>query len=106
MHGSGRYPDRRGGAAPAAVVRAGTSLFRAGVNAMTGGLATPVTATGENGAAVGLSVLALLAPLLALGAVLLLVALMPFVWRALKRYRQGLLTSAGARGEEAHSEGG
>ena len=85
------------GAAPAAVVRAGTSLFRAGVNAITGGLATPVTATGENGVAVGLSVLALLAPLLALGVVLLLVALMPFVWRALKG-RQARMTAAGGSG--------
>ena len=63
---------------------------------MTGGFATPVTATGENGAAVGLSVLALLAPLLALGAVLLLVALMPFVWRAFKARRARVEAGGGA----------
>ena len=85
------------GAAPAAIVRVGTSLLRAAVNAMTAGFGTPVVSTGENGAAIGLSVLALLAPLLALGAVLVLVALSPLLWRAFRRLRASV--AAGGRGQ-------
>ncbi|MXY26483.1 MAG: DUF4126 domain-containing protein [Acidobacteria bacterium] len=74
------------GGGTAGLVRAGTALVRGATTAMTAGLGTPVVSTGENGAAAGLSVLALVAPLLVLAAVLLLVAVVgAVVWRRAAR---------------------
>ena len=85
------------GGGAAAVVRSGTTLLRGAVTAFTGGLATPVVSTGENGAAVGFSLLAIIAPLVALAATLVLVAVVvPLAWRAFKRRRVGIAQTPSA----------
>ena len=61
------------GGGAAAVVQVGTTLLRGASTLVTGGFGNPAVATAENGAAVGLSLLALAAPVLALAAVLVLV---------------------------------
>ena len=53
------------GGGPAGIVQAGTSLLRLGSTATTGGLGNPVIATGENVASIGLSILTVLLPLVA-----------------------------------------
>ncbi len=53
------------GGGPAGIVQAGTSLLRLGSTATTGGLGNPAVATGENVASIGLSVLTVLLPLVA-----------------------------------------
>ncbi|GAB3643519.1 DUF4126 domain-containing protein [Spirosoma arcticum] len=53
------------GGSSAGVVQAGTSLLRLGSTATTGGLGNPVVATGENVASLGLSILTVLLPLVA-----------------------------------------
>ncbi len=62
------------GGGAAAVVQAGATLLRGASTAVTAGLGNPVVSTAENGAAVGLSLLALAVPMLALVAVLMLIA--------------------------------
>lgn len=61
------------GGGAAAVVQAGTTLLRGASTLATAGLGNPAVSTAENGAAVGLSLLALAVPALALAAVVLLV---------------------------------
>ena len=61
------------GGGAAAVVQAGTTLLRGASTFVTAGLGNPAVSTAENGAAVGLSLLALTVPVLALAAVLVLV---------------------------------
>lgn len=74
------------GGGTAGLVRAGTALVRGATNTMTAGLGTPVVSTGENTAAIGLSVLTLVAPLLALAVVLLVVGgIGAAVWRRATR---------------------
>ena len=58
------------GGGAAAVVQAGTTLLRGASSAVTAGLGNPLVSTAENGAAIGLSLLALTVPMLALAAVL------------------------------------
>jgi len=53
------------GGSSAGIVQAGTSLLRLGSTATTGGLGNPAVATGENIASVGLSILTVLLPLVA-----------------------------------------
>lgn len=53
------------GGSSAGIVQAGTSLLRLGSTATTGGVGNPVVATGENVASVGLSIVTLLLPLVA-----------------------------------------
>lgn len=53
------------GGTSAGIVQAGTSLLRLGSTATTGGLGNPVVATGENVASLGLSILTVLLPLVA-----------------------------------------
>lgn len=62
------------GGGAAAVVQAGTTLLRGASTAVTAGLGNPAVSTAENGAAIGLSLLALTVPVLALSTVLVLVA--------------------------------
>ena len=62
------------GGGAAAGVQTGTTLLRGASTMMTAGIGNPVVSTGEAGAAVGLSLLAVTLPVLALAAVLLLVA--------------------------------
>ena len=61
------------GGGAAAVVQTGTTLLRGASTVVTAGLGNPVVATAENGAAVGLSLLALTVPVLALATGLVLV---------------------------------
>ena len=61
------------GGGAAAVVQAGTTLLRGASTLATAGLGNAVVSTAENGAAVGLSLLALTVPMLAMAAVLVLV---------------------------------
>lgn len=61
------------GGGSAAVVQTGTTLLRGASTAITAGLGNPVVSTAENGAAIGLSVLAIVVPMLALATVLMLV---------------------------------
>ena len=61
------------GGGSAAVVQTGTILLRGASTAVTGGLGNPVVSTAENGAAIGLSLLAIVVPVLALATVLMLV---------------------------------
>ena len=62
------------GGGAAAVVQAGTTLLRGASTLATAGLGNPVVSTAENGGALGLSLLALTVPVLALSTVLVLVA--------------------------------
>lgn len=62
------------GGAAAAGVQTGTTLLRGASSMATAGLGNPVISTGEAGSAVGLSVLAVTLPLVAVTAVLLLLA--------------------------------
>jgi hypothetical protein len=50
-------------------------MLRGATTAVTGGLGNQVVSTGENGAAIGLSVLAIVVPILALTTALMLVIL-------------------------------
>jgi hypothetical protein len=61
-----------------------TSLLRVKSTAVTGGLANPVLATGELGGAALISIVALAAPLLALGAVMVI------AWLAIRWLRRRL----------------
>lgn len=54
------------GGSSAGIIQAGTSLLRLGSTATTGGLANPVVATGENVASLGLSLLTVFVPLIAI----------------------------------------
>ena len=71
-----------GGGGLAALVQSSTVALRAGSTATTGGLANPVVAAAELGGSVFTSVLAVVAPLVALLAVVLGVTLF---WRAARR---------------------
>ena len=64
------------GGGTAAVVQAGTTLLRGASTVVTAGLGNPAVSTAENGAAVGMSLLALAAPVLALTTVLVLAAVL------------------------------
>ncbi len=64
------------GGGAAAVVQAGTTLLRGASTVVTAGLGNPAVSTAENGAAVGMSLLALAAPVLALTTVLVLAAVL------------------------------
>ena len=64
-----------GGGSAAAVVQAGTTLLRGASTLFTAGMGNPLISTAETGSAIGLSLLAVTVPLLALAAVLVLVAL-------------------------------
>lgn len=76
------------GGGSAAVVQVGTTLLRGATTAVTGGLGNPVVSTGENGAAIGLSVLAIVVPLLALAIALMLVFLVvAWIRRGFRRRR-------------------
>lgn len=78
------------GGGAAAGVQTGTTLLRGASTMMTAGIGNPVVSTGEAGAAVGLSLLAVTLPVLALAAVLLLVAVVSarLVRRRVLRARQ------------------
>ena len=73
------------GGGAAGVVQGGTTLLRATSTATTGGLANPVVSTGEAVGAVSLSVMSVLAPVVAVALLLLLGFL---VWRRVRRRRQ------------------
>ena len=62
------------GGGAAAVVQTGTTLLRGASTLATAGLGNPLVSTAENGAAVGMSLLALAVPVFALTTVLVLVA--------------------------------
>ena len=76
-----------------------TSLLRAKSTLTTGGLANPVVATGELGGALGLSLLALAAPLVAVG----LVAL--FCWFAVRLARRLLRKNRAGQSPAAPTPG-
>jgi hypothetical protein len=81
------------GGGAAGLTQSVTSLFRAKSTATTGGLANPLIATGELGGSLLVAVLAIAAPLLALGLVVL------FCWAAVRLVRR-------AFGRQASREGG
>ena len=72
------------GGGTAGLVQTGTALLRGASTAATGGLANPVLATAENTLAVGGVALTLLLPLVAAGAVLLLLV---YILSRLRRWR-------------------
>lgn len=73
------------GGGAAGLVQGGTTLLRATSTATTGGLANPVVSTGEAVGAVSLSVMSVLAPVIA---VALLLVLGVLVWRRVRRRRR------------------
>lgn len=76
------------GGGAAAVTQGASALLRAKSTATTGGLANAIVATGELGGAAALSVLALTAPLLALGIAVFVLVVAPWLlWRAWRRLR-------------------
>ena len=75
------------GGGAAAAVQAGTTLLRGASTLVTGGFGNPAVSTAENGAAVGLSLLALTVPVLALATVLVLVGAVVGRIRAPRRER-------------------
>ncbi len=78
------------GGGAAAITQGATTALRGGSTVMTGGLANWALATGELLGAVGLALLAIAAPLLALGvAILLCIALFRLGRRLLRRPRAG-----------------
>lgn len=78
------------GGGAAAVTQGASALLRAKSTATTGGLGNALVATGELGGAAALSVLALTAPLLALGIAVLVLVVAPWLlWRLWRRLRRG-----------------
>jgi len=77
-----------GAGGTAGVVHASTSLLRLKSSAVTAGLGNPILATLELGGAIFIAVLAVLAPLLALAAVVLI------MWLVAKRVTEWRLTNA------------
>jgi hypothetical protein len=69
------------------LVHAGKMAARPVVNGTTAGFGGPVVSTVEDGASVGLSFLAILAPVLALVAVVLLAWLLIWMWLRVRRWR-------------------
>jgi hypothetical protein len=74
------------GGGTASLTQGITTVLRAKSSVLTGGFANPVIATGELGGSILLSLLALAAPLAALAVVILL---MWFALRLIRRQRQG-----------------
>ena len=73
------------GGGSAAAVQTGTVLVRAASTDVTEGFGNPVVSTVENGAAIGLSLLAIVVPVLALATVLMLIFVVVGVRRASRR---------------------
>ena len=80
------------GGGSAGIIQAGTSLLRLGSTATTGGLANPVVATGENVASFGLSIFAVLLPLVAV--VIIAVVLIFVIGRLVARRKIWFTRSA------------
>lgn len=73
------------GGGSAAVVQAGTVGLRATSTTLTGGVANPVVSTAETGASLGMALLAIFIPVLAIAlAIVLVVFLVRFAWVAWK----------------------
>lgn len=73
------------GGGSAAVVQTGTVSLRAASTAVTGGAGNSVVSTAETGASLGMALLAVFVPVLAIAlAVVLVVFLVRFAWRAWK----------------------
>lgn len=86
------------GIVTAGVVHAGKAITRPVVNGTTMGLGAPVVSTAEDGASVGLSLVAIFLPVLVIVALLLLLWGMFALWRAgwrRKRTRDSAMTGAG-----------
>ena len=81
------------GGGAAGLVQAGTALVRLKSLTFTAGVANPVVATAELIGAVGLSLLALLAPLLAAGVVVLALVVLMRRLAAFRRKRRGVRSS-------------
>ncbi len=70
------------------LVHAGKMAARPAINAVTVGAGGPVVSTVEDGASIGLSFLAILAPVLALVAMVLLAWLLIWMWLRVRRWRR------------------
>src|SRR5574338_1137230 len=70
------------------LVHTGKMAARPVINGVTVGAGAPVVSTVEDGASIGLSFLAILAPVLALVALVLLAWLLIWMWLRVRRWRR------------------
>ncbi len=70
------------------LVHSGKMVARPAINAGTLGAGAPVVSTMEDGASIGLSLIAIFIPILVILALLLLFGMMFWVWRKVRKWRQ------------------
>lgn len=76
------------GVVVAGIVHAGKATARPAVNAATLGVGTPVVSAAEDGASVGLSLVAVFLPVLVIVALVLLAVALAWLWRRVRRFRR------------------
>lgn len=79
----------------AGIVHTGKTLSRPVVNTTTAGLGTPVVSAAEDGAALGLSLLAIFVPVLVVVALVALLAAMFWLWQRVRRQRSRSVVTDG-----------
>lgn len=79
----------------AGIVHTGKTVARPVVNTSTAGLGTPVVSAAEDGAALGLSLLAIFVPILVIVALIALLAALLWMWQRVRRYRRDRVVTDG-----------
>ncbi len=79
----------------AGIVHTGKTVARPVVNTTTAGLGTPVVSAAEDGAALGLSLLAIFVPILVIVALIALLAALLWMWQRVRRYRRDRVVTDG-----------
>lgn len=79
----------------AGIVHTGKTVARPVVNTTTAGLGTPVVSAAEDGAALGLSLLAIFVPILVIVALIALLAALLWIWQRVRRYRRDRVVTDG-----------
>lgn len=87
-----------GGVVTAGIMHGGKALTRPLINGSTMGLGAPVASTAEDGAAVGLSLVAIFLPILVIFALLLVLGLLFSLWRRSRRRHKNRDTAMAAAG--------
>ncbi len=87
-----------GGAVAAGIMHSGKALTRPLINGSTMGLGAPVASTAEDGAAVGLSLIAIFLPVLVIFVLLFMLWLLFAVWRRSRRRKRNRDTAMAAAG--------
>ncbi|CAN5363636.1 DUF4126 domain-containing protein [soil metagenome] len=87
-----------GGVVAAGIMHSGKALTRPLINGSTMGLGAPVASTAEDGAAIGLSLIAIFLPILVIFALLFLLWVVFAVWRRSRRRHKNRDTAMAAAG--------